>query len=50
MDFDPDTSAPSPIGFGLGTTAAFVAAVVVITKDAKVRKLAQARKVVYVGS
>lgn len=32
---------------GLGTTAAFVAAVVVIAKDAKIRRLAQARKIVY---
>ncbi|MDN4611459.1 hypothetical protein [Arthrobacter burdickii] len=34
---------------GIGTTAAFVAAVVVMAKDAKVRKIAQARKVVYVA-
>lgn len=32
---------------GLGTTAAFVAAVIVIGKDANVRRLAQARKVAY---
>ncbi|MFB9654787.1 hypothetical protein [Pseudarthrobacter oxydans] len=48
MDFNPDTwgTVADWVG-GLGTTAAFVAAVVVIAKDAKVRKLAQARKVAY---
>lgn len=50
MDFNPDTwgTVADWVG-GLGTTAAFVAAVVVIAKDAKVRKLAQARQVVYVS-
>lgn len=48
MDLAPDTSAPSLIRFGLGITAAF-AVVVVIARDAKVRKLAQTRKVDYVA-
>ncbi|WP_427117019.1 hypothetical protein [Pseudarthrobacter scleromae] len=49
MDLNPDTwgTVAEWVG-GLGTTAAFLAAVVVIAKDAKVRKLAQARKVAYV--
>lgn len=34
---------------GVGTTLAFFAAVFVIAKDAKVRKIAQARKVAYVA-
>lgn len=50
MDFNPDTwgTVADWVG-GVGTTAAFIAAVVVIAKDAKVRKIAQARKVVYVS-
>jgi hypothetical protein len=50
MNFDPATwgTVADWVG-GLGTSAAFVAAVVVIAKDAKVRKIAQARKVVYVA-
>lgn len=50
MEFNPDTwgTVADWVG-GLGTTAAFIAAVVVIAKDAKVRKIAQARKVVYVA-
>ncbi|MCP9000355.1 hypothetical protein NFC73_11540 [Pseudarthrobacter sp. RMG13] len=50
MDFNPDTwgTVADWVG-GTGTTAAFVAAVVVIAKDAMVRKIAQARKVVYVA-
>lgn len=50
MNFDPATwgTVADWVG-GLGTTAAFVAAVVVIAKDAKVRRLAQARKVVYIS-
>lgn len=48
MDFNPDTwgTVADWVG-GLGTTAAFIAAVVVIAKDAKVRRLAQASKVIY---
>lgn len=48
MDFNPDTwgTVADWVG-GLGTTAAFIAAVVVIAKDAKVRKIAQASKVIY---
>lgn len=50
MNFDPSTwgTVADWVG-GVGTTAAFIAAVVVIAKDAKVRKIAQARKVVYVA-
>ncbi|WP_026536951.1 hypothetical protein [Arthrobacter sp. 9MFCol3.1] len=49
MDFNPGTwgTVADWVG-GLGTTAAFIAAVVVIAKDAKVRRIAQARKVVYI--
>jgi hypothetical protein len=50
MDFNPDTwgTVADWVG-GLGTTAAFLAAVVVITKAAKVRKIAHARRVVFVS-
>lgn len=49
MDVNPDTWGTVADWVGeLGTTAAFLAAVVVIAKDAKVRKSAQARKVAYV--
>ncbi|BCW78311.1 hypothetical protein [Arthrobacter sp. NicSoilC5] len=49
MDFNPDTwgTVADWVG-GLGTTAAFVATAIVINRDAKVRKLSQARKVVYI--
>lgn len=48
MDFNPDTwgTVADWVG-GLGTTAAFLATALVIYRDAKVRRLAQARKVVY---
>ncbi|MHA7209674.1 hypothetical protein [Arthrobacter sp. MDT1-65] len=48
MDFNPDTwgTVADWVG-GLGTTAAFFAAVLVIARDAKVRRIGQARKVVY---
>jgi hypothetical protein len=50
MDFNPDTwgTVADWVG-GTGTTAAFLAAVIVIAKDAKVRKIAQARKVAYIA-
>lgn len=50
MDFNPDIwgTFADWVG-GVGTSAAFIAAVVVIAKDAKVRRIAQARKVVYVA-
>lgn len=48
MDFNPDTwgTVADWVG-GVGTTAAFLATALVIYRDAKVRRLAQARKVVY---
>lgn len=48
MDFNPNTwgSVADWVG-GVGTTAAFAAAVFVIGKDARVRKTAQAQQVAY---
>jgi uncharacterized protein YcfL len=50
MDFNPDTwgTVADWVG-GLGTTAAFLITAFVVYRDAKVRKLAQARKIVYVS-
>lgn len=47
MDFNPDTwgTVAEWVG-GLGTTAAFLATAVVINRDAKARRMSQARKVV----
>lgn len=48
MDFNPDTwgTVADWVG-GLGTTAAFLITAFVVYRDAKVRRLAQARNVVY---
>lgn len=48
MDLNPDTwgTYADWVG-GLGTTAAFLITALVVYRDAKVRRLAQARKVVY---
>ncbi|WLQ05677.1 hypothetical protein [Arthrobacter oryzae] len=50
MDFNPDTwgTVADWVG-GLGTTAAFVATAFVFFRDAKVRRIAQARKIVYIA-
>lgn len=49
MDFNPDTwgTVADWVG-GLGTTAAFVATAIVVYRDAKVRKIAQAMQIAYV--
>jgi hypothetical protein len=50
MDFNPDTwgTVADWVG-GLGTTAAFLITAFVVYRDAKFRRLSQARKVVYVA-
>lgn len=50
MDFNPDTwgTVADWVG-GLGTTAAFIAMAIVINRDAKARRMFQARKVVFLS-